>query len=66
MAVRGTSEIMFGTHQTTFWDHIGRLLGGGKGRRVVLMILSLKTITANQRKNYLRETIKHSSKENRV
>ena len=32
MAVRGTSEIVFGTHQTTFWDHIGRLLGGGRGQ----------------------------------
>ena len=35
MAVWGTSEIVFGTPKgrPTFWDHYGRLLGGGDGGR---------------------------------
>ena len=31
MAVRGTSEIVFGTPLGTFWDHSGRFLGGEEG-----------------------------------
>ena len=31
MAVRGTSEIVFGTPKGTFWNHSGRLLGGEGG-----------------------------------
>ena len=31
MAVRGTSEIVFGTPQGTFWDHSGGFLGEGGG-----------------------------------
>ena len=34
MAVQGTSEIVFGTHKGTFWDHSGRIprvVGEGGG-----------------------------------
>ena len=34
MAVRGTSEIVFGTPYGTFWDHSGRFVGGGGGEGV--------------------------------
>ena len=67
----GTSKIVFGTLEGIFWDHSGRFLGW-RGREVRregeggMDGCSAGSFTkdhqADQRKTYLRETIKHSSK----